>query len=134
MTSLHFMFALNGNNGEPTGVCGAIDLIVQDGFESALELRNEMDLEEFDAGSPRCQVEAGKISIHGQEFKYRGRKRHVGNMAWDSIELPVEEGVRLLNHLRSNQWDCDSGYSELFEAWNAGVEFTADLLEKGMGN
>ena len=78
---------------------------------------------------PEIFLSAGHVTLHAETFAYQSRCRHVGNLCWDAFGMRTDEIARLLNVLRRNDWDCEGGDTILFEAGNAGLEFTRELLE-----
>jgi hypothetical protein len=118
-------FCCNDDDGNLLAVVSAVEV----GELIQLEGPTEFDGDDLPATTPIAWT-LRIVEVAVAVFRHRGRKRHVGNILWDSAEMDRAEVVRLLNHLRTlGGWSCLSAEASLFEAWER-REITVEDLER----
>lgn len=140
MTPFQVHICVGDESGGETGEALGVEIHATDGRGEPLLKLECILLDEDDdrpapadgiqeARGPEIFLGAGHFTLHAETFAYQSRRRYVGNLCWDAFGMSTAEIARLLNVLRRNDWDCDLGETSLFEAWNAGLEFTREMLE-----
>lgn len=125
---LTVMFCCNDCHGADTGTVAeiAVDDLIQ------LEGPTDFDDEDLPATTPFvCWVTPlYSFRVGGETFRGTYRRRHVGNILWDSVRMPRGEFCRLLNYLvGTKEWSCTEAEMSLFKAWRGGEPITVEMLE-----
>jgi hypothetical protein len=117
MPLVQVSFAMNDDNGIPTGFVSKIDVCDSE-FETLVELAHE---DFFDGlGSP-IWIEniIGYLTIADEPFAFkRGTYAEwVGNRAWNAVQMPFDTAHRLIRHLvDSGKWNedmCTEGWGSM---------------------
>lgn len=122
--NIELMLCVNDvDNGLHTGRVDGIDLY--DG-EIVLSLRGQplkCDVVKSRTGKGRS-LQIGHIYVPLVSYG-----TWVGNWCWDSAEVSIGDAVRVVNYLRKRKWDCEQGYSNLYEMYHAGQDISLADLE-----
>jgi hypothetical protein len=70
-------------------------------------------------------IEPSGFDLDGEEFRSRNRRRHVGNIHWDRVEMIPAEAARFLDVLRARGWTATEGSAGLMRKWSDISRFVA---------
>jgi hypothetical protein len=117
MAYIDVMLCVNDpDNGSHTGRVDGVDLHDDD---IAMSLRGQ---------SLKCTLVGGVLRIGHVTVEAITYQTWVGNWCWDCAKVQLSDAARIVNYLRRRKWDCEQGYTHLYEAFEAGKDINADDL------
>lgn len=127
MNTLMIHLAVNNANGLHTGHVDAICLY-HDGITPLI------DLEGYEVACGVAPDEDGHdiLQVADNAMRCYGYREFVGSLVWDACRISLADAAQVVNSLREHGWTCTEGYTELFEAYHAGRDITADDLARAM--
>lgn len=131
MTRIDLMICVNDpDNGCDTERVDGID-VESEGTDQLLELRGQpLVCRTFqDPGGKVVQLQIGRLKM-----PVYGYGSWVGNWCWDCARVDLADAVRVINYVQRRGWDCEAGWTSLYEAFAEGKEFSVEQLQKALND
>jgi hypothetical protein len=98
-------FACNDSRGNFAGVASAAD------FQGVDDSHVSLLSPYLDSGEV-LGLDDSALTIHGRSYPCSRRRRWTGNMAWDSVDIQLEDARSLFVHLLNHSWTVDEADEE----------------------
>lgn len=87
-------------------------------------------IETIDLEPRECLCNDRIIEMYGVRVKHSGCTEWAGNIYWNLYHVPDYYAIGFINMLmRTREWSCIEGWSEIFEKWEKGEPVSGRDLE-----